>query len=583
MTKHEQLSFEKKERMKHWITFWRRNPHRFVETYFGIKLYPYQYLMLYVLQKSNLAYIVASRATAKTYMIAIWAVTLCVLYPGIKVVICSKTLKQGGLIVSEKIAGLIKTYPNVAREIQTWTANQNNYNVIFHCGSTITVVPSSENSRGARANYIIVEESRLVPKDILEGVIRPFLSSRIPPYRSLAPYDTDDNLLEESTISFITSAGFKHEYWYNNYVKPCIRRMVNGDPTANFLAFDYLICLRHNIKTSATMKSEMADADAMTVQMEYLNIPSGVSGQGYYRPKFFKRTIKRAFYPQKVDTYDKKKNPYGIPKVDGEIRMVSIDVASRANRDSDLSIISCVRLIPELGRGYQRMLMYMESSKGENVIKQANRIKQIFHDFEGDYIVLDLRQIGVGIFDAMSGVTHDEERGIEYPPLTIVDEHFAFIDQKVRDDLRARTTGINANPVVFPILATQGLNSEIAVSFRASLQKGLWSFLIPDTEAEEFLTRNLKEFTSDANDSALYAFFMNPYVQTGLFIGECLNLDMTIASGNIKLSEKQGAHKDRFTSVSYCNWVVSHFDLDLLRELDDYSADAEVLGVTMVF
>jgi hypothetical protein len=31
---------------KKWITFFRRNPHRFIETYFGIKLFPYQIYFL---------------------------------------------------------------------------------------------------------------------------------------------------------------------------------------------------------------------------------------------------------------------------------------------------------------------------------------------------------------------------------------------------------------------------------------------------------------------------------------------------------------------------------------------------------
>lgn len=32
---------DRRSRYKRWITFFRRNPHRFIELYFGIKLYPY--------------------------------------------------------------------------------------------------------------------------------------------------------------------------------------------------------------------------------------------------------------------------------------------------------------------------------------------------------------------------------------------------------------------------------------------------------------------------------------------------------------------------------------------------------------
>ena len=245
-----------------------------------------------------------------------------------------------------------------------------------------------------RANYIIIEESRLVPKDILEQVIKPFLEVRTPPYRSNPKYMNDDRLKEEGIISYITSAWYKAEYWYDQ-VKTCIKRMNAGDETSNFLAFDYLITLYHSIKTESMIKNEMSDMDVMNIQMEYLNIPSGASGKSYFKPNFFPRTIKRAFYPQKEDNFSAKRNPYDIKKVDGELRFVTVDVSTRANKTNDNSIIACVKLIPIIGKGYERHLLYMESHKGRDVGVQGRRIKEIFFDFEADYIVLDLQNAGI--------------------------------------------------------------------------------------------------------------------------------------------------------------------------------------------
>lgn len=144
----------KKERYKLWITFFRRNPVRFIQTYFGITLYPYQQLMIWVLQRSNLGYIVASRAAAKTWILAVWSLTLCVLYPGIKVVVVAKTLNQGGLILREKMKSLMDVYPNVQREIRGITTNANVNECIFHNGSTIRIVPASESARGKTKNVL---------------------------------------------------------------------------------------------------------------------------------------------------------------------------------------------------------------------------------------------------------------------------------------------------------------------------------------------------------------------------------------------------------------------------------------------
>jgi hypothetical protein len=155
------------------------------------------------------------------------------------------------------------------------------------------------------------------------------------------------------------------------------------------------------------------------------------------------------------------------------------------------------------------------------------------------------------------------------PAHTVLDEMFDHVDQKLREELRKRTSGVGAIPTVYPVLASQNLNSQIAASFRNSLQKKLWGFLIPDGEAEEFLIKTNKEFTGDPNDSDSFGFFLNPYVQTGLFIGECINLDMSLVGGLIKLTEKQGTYKDRYSAISYANWFISYFDRDLLKETDD--------------
>lgn len=588
MVRAEDIEEERREQMKKWITFFRRNPHRFIETYFGIKLYPYQILMIWVLQRSNLAYIVASRAAAKSWIIAVWALTLCVLYPGIKVICCSKTMKQGGIIIDEKLSSLRDTYPNVAREIKSITSNANIHEAIFHCGSTIKVVPSSESARGNRANYIIVEESRLVPKEILEQIIKPFLFVRNPPYRDKAEYRNDDRLKEEGTISYITSAWFKAEYWYE-YVRSCIKRMVKGDETANFLAFDYLITLYHNIKTEEMLKNEMADADAITIQMEYENIPSGASGKSYFKPSLFPRQIKRAFYPQRMEYYNPKKNPYGMEKVPGELRFVTVDTATRANKANDNSIVGCIRLIPLIGKGYERSLVYMESYKARDSSLQAKRIKEIFFDFDADYLVMDVASGGggMGIFESLTEPTLYEERDATkpQPALGVVDELFDFIKQEQRDELtKYHTRSLTILPVIFPIqVSTLEENSYIASTFRASLQKNLWKFLIPDGDAEEFLMKNLKDFSLSADDSETTAFFLNPYIQTGLFIGECINLDLTLVSGKIKLIEKSGCYKDRYSAVSYANMIISFFDQELLKESSDSDDWEELMKITQVY
>lgn len=56
-----------------WSTFFRKNLHRLATDYLGIKLHLYQQLILYMMGISQLIVIVACRAAAKSFIIALYA------------------------------------------------------------------------------------------------------------------------------------------------------------------------------------------------------------------------------------------------------------------------------------------------------------------------------------------------------------------------------------------------------------------------------------------------------------------------------------------------------------------------------
>ena len=110
----------------------------------------------------------------------------------------------------------------------------------------------------------------------------------------------------------------------------------------------------------------------------------------------------------------------------------------------------------------------------------------------------------------------------------------------------------------------------------AHYRKKLWTFLVDDVEGEDWLMRNVKEILN-ANDSGIHAFLIHPYVQTNLFISECLNLELKPLNALIRLSEGSG-RKDRFSSSAYANYLCSLFDKDLLKEGDNNDDDWDVLS-----
>ena len=75
------------------------------------------------------------------------------------------------------------------------------------------------------------------------------------------------------------------------------------------------------------------------------------------------------------------------------------------NDKNDNSIFTCIRALPEstthtladksleINKGYRRQVCYIESIQGGDIDRQSLRIRQLFEDFEADYIVLDMRII----------------------------------------------------------------------------------------------------------------------------------------------------------------------------------------------
>jgi len=569
---------ERRYKIKLWTTFYRRNIHRFIETYLGIKLYPYQIVWIYLMSISDIFVAICGRATAKSFLVTLYAVCVAILYPNSKIIVGASSKAQAGILISEKLIELMSLSKNLEREIVSYTANQNIYRADFTNGSYIKIVAANEASRGNRATVLILDEFRIMKKEIVESVLAPFLVTRVTGYKTNLKYS---DFTEEPKQIYISSAWYKTEWWYK-YTTDTIKMMAEGK-NAGFFATDMYVAIEHGIKTKNQIEIERKKTDQITFRMEYLNEVMGQSGKAYYKANMFRRGLKKAFYPVRKEEYHLKKNAYQIPKVDGEIRIVSVDIATRANQSNDNSIIICTRLLPSK-KGYIRQPVYIESHHGKNSVLQAMRIKEVYYDFcedESGIIVLDLGNAGISIFDELTNITQNEERGIEYPAFTVTD--LPYVKDSLYGELVERTLKkTNAFPVIYPMQASAVSNSEMQVEFRSALQNKLFNFLITDIDAEDYLIRTNKEFLKIKYDLHMKPSFLAPYYQTNLLVGEAINLEMNIVSGNIKLTEPTGGRKDRFSSIMYMNSLASKFDKELLGENDE-SGDAEALFSSTFF
>lgn len=553
-----------------WNTFYRRNMHRFAMDYFGFKLHLYQILLLWAMSWSRLIVVIASRAAAKSYIIAIYACCKAVLYPGSRVVLTSATRGQSQLIVSEKIKKeLCDASPNLRREIRRIKDNDNEVVVSFKNGSSIHTVTLSKNSRGNRSTVNVGEEAREIDIEIYNEVVNPFLIVRQAPFMMLPEYDGDPQFQENPCEIFISSS-IEESHWLYGLAKKAMLGMIKDDGQF-FIAFDYSITLKHGIRTRHQLIDAKTKSDPITWMVEYENLVLRTNSRAYFTYELLKenQTLVRAFYPRKSeDVVNRAKNKFALPKQPGELRVVACDIAAIDRSGNDNSSFSCLRLFEETiysadGRpekDYRVQIPYVEAIRGTETKKQAIRIRQLFSDFDADYIVLDLRNIGVGVYDMLARVLYDDERGIEYKPLKCMND----------DTIANRIISPNAEANIFAIAASAKLNSEIAINFKSMLMEHRVDLLVDKNSGMSEMTKFIPNY--DAMSAEEQLFYERPYLETMLAVNEMINLvyEKMQATGLIRISEVGQNTKDRYTSISYGCYFVSQLARDLLNNTEEY-------------
>ena len=541
------------ERLIEWITFFRRNVTVFIEQYLGIPLHLYQAIFLHAMWECNTVWIIAGRATAKSYLIAIFAVAKCILYPGSKVVIASSTMGQAKLIVKEKIQGeLCARSERLCEETRNIVCNARDAYVDFNNGSRITVVVGNENARGCRATVMIYEECRMMKKSLIDSVFEHFLILRYAPYMDVDEYS---GLAEPTVRAYITSSWYADSWIWPQFDK-ALEEALRGENSIA-IGTDYAVTLRHGIKSVADMRKLRKQQARETWDLECLNLRVAENTESFFKLPMFTRAqvIRKAFYPR-MDGMSGA-NPYAIPRMTGEVRILFADLAFASGNRNDNSIYGCMRLLPharrdagEEGAGsdtiYRRQVVYIESINGGDTIMQAVRLKQLFTDFDADYLVMDGRYAGISVYDILSKPTYDEERDVTYDAWSCMN-----------NEEYARRAAPGAKACVHIVIGGARINSDIAQALSRTLCDGELELLVSYEEAMKSVLPRDKNYTACVTEDALL--YEAPYAETQELIKECVDLrcERMEASGTIRVVERAGRRKDRYSALSYGNYFAT--------------------------
>jgi len=524
------------ENMHHvllWNTFFRRNLHRFAKDFLGINLHIYQSIILYMMSICQLCVIIACRAAAKSLVISIYAVCICILRPYSEVVISSATRGQSALLVKDKIQKfLMNNYPMVYAEIESIKTSQDEVIIMFKSKSQIKVVTASENGRGNRSTVLIREEFRQINKYVDDSILSPFQVIRQAPYVTSGNYANVPDAIDEPVDIYISSSWLDNGHWMWNLVDQAYKESFVGQ-NAMLLAFDESIVLKHGIKSLSQLRKEKKKQDPLTWRIEFLNERVKENTSAYFTYSMLQQNqrLKKPFYPRdNMDVRIGKKNKFEIPKQKGEIRVVCCDMAFVENKKNDNSIFSCGRLIPEFTK-YRK-----ETDAEDKTINNGYRVMIPY-------------------------LMYDDERDIEYVPLTCMN------DESVANRIRFE----GAEERIFVINASQKLNSDIAINFRHYLVDKKIDLLIPFQEAQEEILSQIQEYI-EAPSADDQIFYESPFLETQALISETTELtyEKKDQTGVIVVREQGNNRKDRYTSVSYLCYFANKLAQDLSTINEEY-------------
>lgn len=542
------------ENFEAWVGYWRANPQRFITEYLGLPLYDFQKVLIWEMNNTANYIFIGSRGIAKSSLTLDFCCQMAILYPGLKILVVCPVKSQSKQFV-KKIYEYMRMSKNLEQEIKVdeIKIGVNECQVPFKNGSTIFTATYSENALGLRANILIVDEFVRTEKEVITRVFDPMLSDpRKPRYLDLTREQRAEEYKHEELRKIYLSSIRRADEWSYKTFEDYIDWMTDGNRDYCATVVSYALGVKNGFiskkKVEDTFKSNLENINIL--QAEYNCIAERGTGNSYFTYKMMDRvrTNSKAFCCMSDEEYIRYKDcrekyPYYQEKLPNEIRLLCMDVAVIESSKNDNTAFFIIRLIPDSGR-YTIIVPYADSMHGLNSIAQTKRMKQLFYEFECDYMILDTQGVGISIFDYATTETYDENRGVTYPAWTVVNPE----DIKMVN----RTIDRNAVPVIYSVKTPIQLKSAMFSNMRDLITDGRVNLLVDSQEGLDYMMKNYQYYKIEDED--LKKRLMNPYVQTNRLVDEAISLEQVVTQGYINLKEKAGNRKDRVMSLAYGLW-----------------------------
>lgn len=445
---------------------------------------------------------------------------------------------------------------NLRIEIAELTINEAKAYIRFRNDSIIKIVTAADTARHNRATVLIVDEARMVDKNTIDTVLKKFLTSpRDPKFLQIPEYA---NYPKERTKEIYTSSCWYESHWLYEQVRSYVVNMIYGR-SYFCCAMPYQLPIMEGQLDRVRIEDEMSEStfSDISFRMEMECLFFGQSGKGLYDYDDVSknRLIKVPFYPRGRVHRLTDKRLFVPDKMPGEIRILSADIAlmSSTKTKNDATSIFINQMLPASNGKFVSNIVYTENHEGQRTDDQALIIRRLFEEYECDYLVLDVRGLGLGIYDALASDIYDPDSGITYGALSC----------KNNEDLASRCTVPGAPRVIWAVLGNPEFNSQCALGLREAIKDGSVRLLASEYDADECLSA-IRGYDSLSPVEALD--LKLPYVHTSLLVNELINLEYEMKNNVIRVQEKSGMRKDRYSSLSYNIFLAKTLERDAAVE-----------------
>lgn len=556
-----------------WCTFYRRNLDIFNEDYLEIKISQFQKQRINSWADNEVQDTLASRGSAKSFDIGLFAIDMALLYPSCNVLVTSMTLTQSNLILDEKIDKIFCTEGTrwsspVLCQLRKdgWIKFKKDDNtgakiVEFGNNSKIFAVNCGDSARGKRSQIVIVDECVLVKRKDFEEIISPTLE-----VRKFAGRPKD--YPEETKQIFLSSAKTKTNWMWTHLKKSVNKHYKDKNNRYGFFAGDIFTAVANRIQTKKQYIQKKEDTDDMSFEQEYLNIFLGSNENSIFKFEDFEQNqiLEHPFYVRTMEQIiDNEPNSYKF--TDDWIRIIVCDIALASGNENDNSVYIFMAINKETD---ERRVENIIVKNGLNTLLQVRNMKRYFYEYHASYLMMDVKGVGQGVYDLMTVETEDSEFNMTYPAWTVcLDKDLKISSDTVINDKIQRTISSNAKDVIIPFAGTSDLNSEMHLALRKALKDKVVSLLKDDSEMKVKIEDSDPRFVLKSAEEKAQA--MLPFMQTKYMINEAISLEVKfLDNGNIKLQEaKRTDVKDRYMTLAMGNLLADKIYNKYNKQYDD--------------